>query len=38
MILVTGGTGRIGNVLVKKLNKKYGRIRALVRESSDLIP
>ena len=38
MILVTGGTGRIGNVLVKELNKKYGRVRALVRESSDLKP
>lgn len=38
MILVTGGTGRIGNVLVKELNKKYGKVKVLVRETSDLKP
>lgn len=36
MILVTGGTGRIGNVLVKKLSEKYGKVKVLVREESDL--
>ena len=36
MILITGGTGRIGNVLVKELNKRYGKIKVLVRTTSDL--
>ena len=38
MILITGGTGRIGNVLVKELNKRYGKIKVLVRTTSDLKP
>ncbi len=38
MILVTGGTGRIGNVLVKELNKKYGKVKVLIRAKSDLKP
>lgn len=38
MILVTGATGRIGHMLVKDLNKKYGRIRVFVREKSNLKP
>ncbi len=38
MILVTGGTGRVGNVLVKELSKKYGRIKVLIRKNSDLKP
>lgn len=36
MILVTGATGRIGHVLVEELNKKYGRVKVLVREKSNL--
>ena len=36
MILVTGATGRIGNVLVKELVKKKYEVRILVRESSNL--
>jgi len=36
MKLVTGGTGRIGNVLVRELNKRYGKVKVLVREKSDL--
>jgi len=38
MILVTGGTGRIGNVLVKELNKKYSKVKVLIRAKSDLKP
>lgn len=38
MILVTGATGRIGHVLVKELNKKYGRVKVFVREKSNLKP
>lgn len=34
MILVTGATGRIGNVLVKELNKKVGRVKVFLREKS----
>ena len=35
MVLVTGATGRIGNVLVKELIKRGYKVRALVRDSSD---
>lgn len=35
MIFVTGGTGRIGNILVKELVSKGYEVTVLVRESSD---
>jgi dihydroflavonol-4-reductase len=38
MILVTGATGRIGNVLVKSLSKGKESVRVLVRKTSDLKP
>ncbi len=38
MILVTGATGRIGNVLLRELAKKKEGIRILVRDTSDLSP
>lgn len=34
MILITGATGRIGNVLVKELNKRVGRVKVFLRETS----
>ncbi len=36
MVLVTGATGRIGNVLVKELLKKEYKIRILIRKESNL--
>ncbi|MDD4382198.1 MAG: NAD-dependent epimerase/dehydratase family protein [Candidatus Dojkabacteria bacterium] len=36
MKLITGATGRIGNVLVKEINKLGERVKVLVREESDL--
>jgi len=38
MILITGGTGRIGNVLVKELNKRGEKVKILVRKTSNLEP
>jgi len=35
MILVTGATGRIGNVLVKELNERVGRVKVLLRKTSN---
>jgi nucleoside-diphosphate-sugar epimerase len=34
MILVTGATGRIGNVLVRELNKRIGKVKVFLREIS----
>ena len=36
MILITGATGRIGNVLLRELSKSNKSIRILVRKTSDL--
>lgn len=36
MKLVTGATGRIGNMLVKKLNERGEKVRVMVRKSSNL--
>lgn len=36
MILITGGTGRIGNVLVKELIKRGEKIKVLIRKTSNL--
>lgn len=36
MVLVTGATGRIGNVLVKELLKRGEQVRILVRDSSNI--
>ncbi len=36
MILITGGNGRIGNVVVRELNKRNERPKVLVRKGSDL--
>lgn len=38
MVLVTGATGRIGNVLVKELIKKGESVKVLVRKSSNVKP
>lgn len=38
MILVTGATGRIGNVLVHSLVKGSDSVRVLIRKSSNLNP
>lgn len=38
MILITGSTGRIGNVLIRELSKTNKSIRILVRKTSDLSP
>jgi dihydroflavonol-4-reductase len=36
MILITGATGRIGNVLVKELNKNGEKVKVLVRKTSNI--
>ncbi len=38
MILITGATGRIGNVLLRELSKTNNSIRILIRKTSDLSP
>lgn len=38
MILITGGTGRIGNVLVKELDRRGEKIKVLIRKTSNLEP
>jgi len=38
MVVVTGPTGHIGNVLVRELLKRGERVRALVLPSEDLTP
>ena len=38
MVVVTGPTGHIGNVLVRGLLKRGERVRALVLPSEDLTP
>jgi len=38
MILVTGATGHIGNVLVRKLVRKGQRVRALIWRGEDTLP
>jgi len=37
MILITGATGHLGNVLVRELNKKYENVRVLVHPKDNLI-
>jgi dihydroflavonol-4-reductase len=38
MVVVTGATGHIGNVLVRKLLCRNGRVRVLAFPSEDLLP
>ena len=38
MILVTGATGHIGNVLVRELRRKRARVRALLMPGEDRTP